>query len=94
MPKWIRKIRDLMIGLGAIILLVWAFWNGPELWDWFIISIAILVVIWELASRLITGKTLSEHFWAYNQSHPKKKWVYLGLLALVWIGLLVHLGWK
>ena len=94
MPKWIQKARDLFIGIGAVALLVFAFWNGPELWDWFIVSLAVLVGIWELVARATTGKTLSQHFWAYSQQHQKGKWWYLALLATSWFGLLVHLGWR
>jgi len=89
-----KKARDLVVGLAAVTLLVAAFWNGPEWWDWFIISLAGFVGAWELVLRLATGKTLSQHFWAYNERRPKGKWVRIGILAVAWAGLLVHLAWR
>jgi len=89
----LKKARDLVVGIAAVVLLVAAFWNGSEWWDWFIISLAVVVAIWELLLRLFTGKTLSQHFWAYNEQHPKGKWVRIGILAVAWAGLLVHLAW-
>lgn len=41
-----------------------------------------------------TGKTVSQHFWAFSTEHKGNALVVLGSMLLAWVSLLVHLGWK
>jgi hypothetical protein len=41
-----------------------------------------------------SGKTVSQHFWAFSLLHPVKAWVTIGCMLIAWLGLLVHLASK
>jgi hypothetical protein len=52
-------------------------------WWWmnFFISITLLVLIFEGLSYLITGKTISQHWWAWSEKKPKQALWSLGALV-------------
>jgi hypothetical protein len=67
-----------------------------KLWWWVIFwgSLAIVLAIFELVAFLVTGKTMSQQFWAWVRSSATPKWlkwfVFCGMLAF-WAYLLFHL---
>jgi len=78
--------------IGALFLIFWL--AGLHGWAWLWLAIAVVVGIAELWAKLLTGRTLSQHFWAYRKAHPVRTWMLIGVLTLAWIGLLGHLTWK
>ena len=66
-----------------------------KLWWWvgFWIILALVLAIVELAAKIITGKTISQQFWAWrkNESKPWQRWLILGGMIAFWIYLLTHL---
>jgi hypothetical protein len=66
-----------------------------KLWWWvgFWVTLSIILAIVEIAAKVITGKTISQQFWAWRRDvgKPWEKWfVFLGMTAF-WIYLLCHL---
>ena len=43
-------------------------------WAYFFIGITALVIIFEIVSKITTGKTISQHWWAWSQENKKMKW--------------------
>ena len=41
-----------------------------------------------------TGKTVSQHFWAYSKAHKIKAILILVSMLAMWIALIYHLGMK
>lgn len=41
-----------------------------------------------------TDMSVSQHFWAYSESHTVMAWVVLGGMLVAWLALLAHLGKK
>jgi len=87
--------------MDAIILLaVFAAMIVPfiiaKLWWWvgFWISIAVMLSITELASYLITHKTISQRFWAWRKSSHTPAWqkwsIVIGMI-IFWGYLICHL---
>lgn len=64
-----------------VILITICFLCGQIWWGCFFSSITALVLIFELTSYLITGKTISQHWWAWSKTNPKQAWWSLGALA-------------
>lgn len=88
-------MRDAVVAVVAILVLLLPFaLSGLWWWVALIGVIAGVVAAFELSARAKSGKTLSQQFWAFKQQHPKTAWAIVGLLALAWAGLLVHLVWK
>lgn len=86
---------DALIALLVISTLVGAFWlAGLKFWAGFWVGMLILLAAFELASKLLTGYTLSQSFWRFRQRKPKTAWALTALLAVLWIGLLAHLNWR
>ena len=56
------------------------------MWRW--VGLILLIAVYEGALSLWTGRTLSQEFWAHFE------WKLIGLLAVYWVLLLVHLAWK
>ena len=54
---------------------------GQWWWMNFFIGITLLVLIFEGLSYLTTGKTISQHWWAWSKTNPKQAWWSLGALA-------------
>lgn len=65
-----------------------------KLWWWVAFWGAIALVLggFELASFLITGKTISQRFWAWKKTAPKwQKYLILGGMISFWTYLICHL---
>lgn len=66
-----------------------------KLWWWvgFWITLSIILAIVELAAKIITGKTISQQFWAWRKDVDKawQKWLIFGGMTAFWIYLLCHL---
>lgn len=72
---------------------IWLFWDIGW-WKWFLLSFALLIGGWELASVLTIDLSLSQAFWEYHKAHGAGGWwrlAYLGAVLVVWLG---HMGWK
>lgn len=89
------SLMDAVWALVAIVGLILPF-ALLQLWGWvsLIVAVAIAVGTVEFVWWKQTGRTVSQQFWAFRKQHRKTSWVLLALLALVWVALLVHLGWK
>ena len=76
--------------ITAWLSLMVAFWmTGLHIWAilWGVILLAVLVA--ELVSKLLSGRTISQRFWAM----PFRARVMLLLgMGMAWVFLLVHLG--
>ena len=85
-----------MDAIIAIVVLVGilALWWRLKWWRWFWIALVALLGGFELTAKLVTGKTLSQQFWAYIQVHSVYGWVMVASLILGGVGLGVHLAWK
>lgn len=96
MAKILEKLRDVLIGVGIVGVLFTGFWFwGPPWWAWFLLSLGGFVGVWEVILRWKTGKTLSQHFWAWNKDNKTLKWVFAGILFVLFgVGLVIHLLWK
>jgi phosphatidylglycerophosphate synthase len=63
-------------------------------WFWFWIILAAVLAIIELVAKLVTGKTISQQFWAWRKDPATsvwKKWLILGGMIAFWVYLLSHL---
>ena len=63
-------------------------------WFWLWVAIAGVLGITELLAALITGKTISQRFWAWRKdpNTPNwQKWLILGGMIAFWAYLLIHL---
>ena len=65
-------------------------------WWWvaFLGAVVIIFGILEAASKIKTGKTLSQSFWKYSEEHKVGSIICLLSLAIGWVLLLLHLAWK
>ena len=62
-------------------------------WFWFWIALAVVLAVFELVAFIVTGKTISQQFWAWKniETNRWKKWfIFWGMIAF-WIYLLCHL---
>ena len=85
-------IIGLILGLVAPFLFLQGF--GRILWLITMSTIGVVVGGMELISKLITGVTISRHFWNWSLVHPQSAWMVLGFLLIGWLILLIHLAWK
>ena len=86
---------DAVVAVLAVAALMWAFGAaGLRWWVWFWGGMTALLALFELASKLETGRTLSQQFWAYSLTHQGSAWTLAGLVAGGGIGLAAHLLWK
>lgn len=85
-----------IVSLVGFLVLPFLFLQGEGRIFWVITMSAIgaIVGISELLSKMITGLTISKHFWAWSLKHRRTAWIVLGLLLLGWLSLLIHLAWK
>ena len=65
------------------------------LWWWFYfwIGLSAVLAIFELAAKIVTGRTISQQFWDWRKTKAKtwQKWTIFGGMVLFWIYLLTHL---
>jgi len=91
--KWeeVIFIIILLVGLVAPFLIF-------QLWWWAVTmgTIALIVALSEIISKLVTGKTISQQFWAWSITvgNRWKAWLLLGSLQVAWLALLWHLASK
>ena len=85
-----------VISLIAFLILPFMFLTGKGRIFWLVTmaTIGTTVGVSEIVSKISTGKTISNHFWTWSLIHPGTAWLVLGLLALGWGSLLLHLAWK
>ena len=88
------SMTDAIIAVLAVLLFVGLFALVSPYWAWLWGSIATILAFWELVSKLRTGKTLSQRFFAWNPTPMWLKWVVASLPALGGIGLMIHLLWR
>ena len=77
-------------------------WSGGWWWFAWWVWLAISLGVTELVSKIVTGRTISQHFWRWSAKVDESgkyvnKWKAIGTLALwsiAWGILIVHLGWK
>lgn len=82
-----------LITFDAILIAICGF-SHQWWWMWFFISITALVGIFETTSYLLTGKTISQHFWAWSKTSKKAAWWSLAAAAAFLIAmnmLVLHL---
>lgn len=86
---------DAVVAVAAMTTLIVAFaLAGLRWWVWFWGALTALLALFELASKLENGRTLSQQFWAYSLSHSGNAWLLAGLVAGGGVGLAAHLLWK
>lgn len=64
------------------------------IWSYFLGAVGLLIGLGELASEQITGKSLSQSFWAFHQEHEATGWFLIAFLGAVCCLWLLHLAWK
>lgn len=75
-----------ILALLGLIVVPWALASrnpdhpGMKFWAWFWSSVAVLLAGFELASKIHTGRTISQHFWAYGVDNP---WAAAALSAAI-----------
>lgn len=62
-------------------------------WRWFWIGLAVYLGAFELVAKIMTGKTISQQYWAWAQT-SSMWWLPALFVAIGGIGLAVHLIWK
>jgi hypothetical protein len=83
---------DALIAVIVIGLLLWAF-RSIGWWRYFWGSLALLLAGFELAAKLVTGRTLSQQYWDWSLISDWWWAPALGV-ALGGLGLAGHLVWK
>ena len=76
--------------IPTILMGVLGMW--PLFWVFLLFSVCFGLV--ELIYVRKTGRTVSQHFWEFSRNNRKKAFIILGAMALFWIALLWHLGYK
>lgn len=73
-------------------VLMGVFGAWPLFWVFLIFSLIFGTV--EIVYVRTTGKTVSQHFWAFSKTNRVKAIVVLGSMLLMWLALIFHLGYK
>lgn len=81
------SLKGVLSSLGLIGLIVFdailiaiCFICSQLWWAYFFIGITLLVLIFEGVSYWLTGKTISQHWWAWSKTNSKMAWWSLGAL--------------
>ena len=90
-----------IVAMLACLIVPWAVF-GLWWWFWMMTAIGVVFGIFEIASKISTGKTLSQRFWKWSTEKDDfgerpniwKAWLVLGVLLSGWLMLLGHLAWK
>ncbi len=86
---------DAIIAVIAIAILLLAFHLAKlHWWVWFWTGMIALLGSFELGAKLVTGKTLSQQFWAYSLANPVEGWILGLIVTFAGAGLGIHLLWK
>lgn len=88
------KTREILF-IGAMIIPtvlmgVFGFW--PLFWVFVIFDVIFGLTEWHYVRT--TGKTISQHFWMESLQHKTQAIIILIAMALMWIALIYHLGYK
>jgi len=75
----------------ALLFTVPWFLVGLNIWGWFFVSLCVLLILFELISYKITGKTLSRTFWEFMKANPKSGIAILVSLTAGFAILMLHL---
>ena len=61
-------------------------------WRLFFVFLIFFVIfgLCEWLSVAQTGKSISQHFWAFDTKDPVGGWIVISGMAIAWIALLVH----
>jgi hypothetical protein len=90
-----EKIMDAIVLILALLALAVPFVLAKLWWwFWFWIVLAGVLAIFEGLAFFITGKTISQQFWAWRKDPNTpawKKWLIFGGMIAFWIYLLCHL---
>lgn len=78
---WLSTIGLVGLIVFDLILIVICFLCHQGWWGFFFIGITALVGIFEILSYIITGKTISQHWWAWETENTTMKWAALGALV-------------
>ena len=84
---------DAVVAILAIAALFYSF-RKIGWWKWFWVGQTVLLGGFELGAKIVTGKTLSQQFWAYMAVNPVQAWVAIATLLILAAGLAIHLAWK
>lgn len=84
---------DALIALLAVVFL-WLAFRKIGWWSYFWLGLALYLAFFELASKIVTGHTISQQFWTFSLIHPIMGWIAVILVALGGIGLAIHLAWR
>jgi len=90
--RFTMNLPDWVIALPLLLALAVPFWLAKLRW-W--VGLLGVIAAYEGLTVLASGKSLSQHFWAFSLSHPA--WQVYGLvwlLAAAWALLCWHLLWK
>ena len=85
------------VGLWVLILATagsaWIDFNHDNtVWGWFKITVAIAVIIYEIARYITHGETISTKYKKFIQKHPFWGYLSLALFGLALAGLILHLA--
>lgn len=78
-----------LLAMGLLIGL--SFGVGLPYWGWLWISIALVVATFEIVAKVRTGKTLSQQFGAFLRQRRWLGLLVLGIYAVAFLGLILHL---
>ena len=84
---------DAIVALAAFGFLIFSFFKIGW-WRWFWIAQAVLLGGFELGAKIVTGKTISQQFWAFYADNTAQGTLALVTLGTLAAGLIVHLMWK
>ena len=89
----VKLVIVFLLFLGVPFAIVGLWW-----WFWFWVGLSIYLALYELISKLKTGRTISQRFWDWKNKAEIEQWqlwmVGVGLVCF-WSYLLLHLykGW-
>jgi len=89
------NLKEVMFIIAMFSFLLLPFLVTKQWW-WvaFMATVALVFGIFEAASKIKTGRTLSQRFWKYSESHKVGSIVCLASLVVGWGMLILHLAWK
>lgn len=90
----LSKAKDILLvgGVAAALIALW--WFYLPVWGMFFLAIGIVLAVTEITSRVLTGMTISQHFWVFSKRHRRSALALLASLALVITLLIWHLAVK
>ena len=91
---WVKDQDWLILMPGAILLVVGSWPIGHHQWSFVWLSIIIVILLWEVASRYLfpEKKTISNVFRDFRKAHPVLAWILIGGWMLFAVSLAFHLA--